>query len=109
MCADDKAARIQSGASGKKTEWHERSLARNFAADMFRGQPRVFEPSVPAIYAQHESARFSVPAAAGRNSDGLKVDAVKNIVDAQRRAPMSIDLISGAEIDHGEGALNVRG
>ena len=83
-----------------------------FPAVMTRTKTRVrtiytLRPSIPAIDAQHESARFSVPTAARRNSDGLIIDVVKNIVDAQRRAPVSIDLITGAEVDHSEGALNV--
>src|ERR1700723_1628163 len=63
--------------------------------------------SVPTVDSQHESARFSVPIAARRKSDGLIIDMVKNVVDAQRRAPVSIDLITGAEVDHREGALHL--
>jgi hypothetical protein len=74
-----------------------------------RNDPRrgAFRSSIPAVDAQHESARFSVPTAARWNADGLIIDAVKDIVDAQRRAPVSIDLITGAEVDHSERALHV--
>jgi|SRR5580692_3405763 hypothetical protein len=77
------------------------------AGVMFPGNAGAFGPSVPAIDAQHESARFSVPIIARRNADGLIIDAVKNIVDAQRRAPVRIDLIAGAEVDHRVGALHL--
>src|ERR1700719_3263875 len=69
--------------------------------------PCEFVRSVPTIDSQHESARFSVPIVARRNSDGLIIDAVKNIIDAQRRAPVRIDLITGAKVDHSEGALHL--
>src|ERR1700722_17359989 len=63
--------------------------------------------SIPGIDAQHESARFSIPIVTRRNADGLIIDAVKDIVDAQRHAPVRIELIAGAQVDHSEGALHL--
>jgi hypothetical protein len=75
--------------------------------DRCRDWGRTLYRSVPTIDSQHESARFAVPTAARRNSDGLIINAVKNIVDAQRRAPVSINLVTGAKVEHSEGALYI--
>jgi hypothetical protein len=56
---------------GQEMGWH-----------VSRGKARAFGPSIPAIDAQHKSARFAVPITARGNSDGLIIDTVENIVDA---------------------------
>ena len=91
-----------------EAEWQGMLLATGLAA-LCSSATRVFGPSVPAIDAQQEAARFSIPISTLASSDGLIIDAVKNIVHTQRRAPVSIDLITGTKVDHKEGALHTPG